>query len=161
MPRLRLTLLASFAVFAFFAGISAAQSQSNSPAAIVDDFAKAWNSHDAKAFDRLFTKDVVWVPTAEVRAEGRSALVKELADAHASWARNTTVTQSDMKVQSLGADMAVVFFHSSLGGRTEDGKPLAPADRAMMVVVIKQRDGWRIAAGQITKPVALPQPTPD
>ena len=155
MTRSSLTLLASFALSAFFAGISAAQS--NSPAAIVDEFGKAWNSHDAKAFDRLFTEDVVWVPISEVRAEGRSSLVKELADAHASWAKNTTVTQSDTKVQSLGADAAVVFFHSSLAGRSEDGKPLPPADRAMIVVAVKQPDGWRIAAGQVTKPVARPE----
>ncbi len=123
----------------------------------MDDFAKAWNSPEAKAFDSLFTEDVVWVPIAEVRAEGRSALVKELADAHATWAKNTSVTQSDTKVQSLGAGIAVVFFHSSLSGRDEDGKPIAPADRAMIVVAVNQADGWRIAAGQVTKPVARPQ----
>jgi uncharacterized protein (TIGR02246 family) len=146
-----LTLLASLVLFVIFPGSVGAQSRS--AAAIVDDFAQAWNTHDPKAFDRLFTEEVVWVPTAEVRAEGRTALVRELAEAHASWAKNTTVTQSDTKIQSVGADVAVIFFHSSLAGRAEDGTPIPSADRAMVVVAVKQSDGWRIAAGQVTKPV--------
>ena len=132
--------------------------QSASPEAIVDDFAKAWNSHEAKAFERLFAEDVIWVPVAEVRAEGRADLVKELAEAHATWAKSTTVAQSDTKIQMLGPDVAVVFFHSLLAGqRDEQGKPMPAADRAMMVVVVKQPDGWRIAAGQVTKPSPGPK----
>ena len=134
-----------------FTDISSAQSAS--PAAIVENFAKAWNSHDAKAFERLFTKDVTWVPIAEVRAEGRSDLVKELAEIHATWAKSTTVVQSATKVQTLTRDVAVVLFHSLLASQRDDtGKPMPEVDRAIMVVVVKQSDGWRIAAGQVTKP---------
>ncbi len=146
-----LKFIASLFLCIGFAGIS--MGQSTSPAAAVDDFAKAWNSHDAKAFERLFTEDITWIPIAEVRAEGRGDLVKELAEIHATWAKSTTVTQSATKVQSVTPDVAVVFFHSVLSGqRNDDGKSMPAADRAMMVVTVKQADGWRIAAGQVTKP---------
>jgi uncharacterized protein (TIGR02246 family) len=134
-------ILASLFLSICFAAASSAQSAS--PAAIVDDFAKAWNSHDTKAFDRLFTEDVIWVPVAEVRVEGRSDLVKELAEIHATWAKSTTVTQNATKVQTLGPDVAVVFFHSVLAGQLDEhGKPMPAADRAMVLVVVKRSDGW-------------------
>ena len=55
-------------VSALFAATSAAQSAT--PVAVVDDFLKAWNSHDANAFDRLFTEDALWVPVADTRVVG-------------------------------------------------------------------------------------------
>jgi uncharacterized protein (TIGR02246 family) len=152
MLRFTLKFIASVSLFIGVADICVGQS--TTPAAAVDDFAKAWNSHDAKAFERLFTEDITWVPIAEVRAEGRSDLVKELAEIHTTWAKNTTVTQSATKVQSVTPNVAVVFFHSLLAGQLDDdGKPLPAADRAMMLVTVKQPDGWRIAAGQVTKPL--------
>jgi len=60
----------------------------------VDDFVKAWNSHDPKAFDRLFIDDAVWVPVAEARTEARKDIVKDFAEIHATWAETTTVSQS-------------------------------------------------------------------
>src|SRR5204863_6767050 len=53
-----------------------APAQSLTPEAIVDDFVKAWNSHDVKAFDWLFTADAVWVPAAEARIVGDTDVIK-------------------------------------------------------------------------------------
>ncbi len=146
-----LKFIATLSLCIGFAHIS--MGQSTSPAAAAEDFAKAWNSHDARAFERLFTEDITWVPIAEVRAEGRSDLVKELAEIHATWAKSTTLTQSATKVQPVTPNVAVVFFHSLLSGQQDDeGKSMPAADRAMMLVTVKQADGWRIAAGQVTKP---------
>ncbi len=132
--------------------VSSSSAQSASPERLVDDFAKAWNSHDGKAFDRLFTDDVIWVPIAEVRTEGR--IVKELAEIHTTgWAKSTTVIPSATKVRTLRPDVAVILFHLTLAGRLDKQQKRMPdVDRAMIVVAVKGSDGWRIAAGQITKP---------
>jgi uncharacterized protein (TIGR02246 family) len=85
--------------------------QSRDPKTIVDDFVKAWNTHDMKAFDRLVTNEAIWVPVAEVRDKGRINIVKDLAEAHATWAKTTTVVPSAMTIQSLRPDIAVLLFH--------------------------------------------------
>jgi uncharacterized protein (TIGR02246 family) len=135
-------------LLAIFSYASSAFAQSSSPEAVANDFVKAWNSHDMKAFDRVFTDDAIWVPVAEARVEGRNNIVKDLTEIHTTWAKTTTIRQSVLKVQMLRPDVAVVLFHLKY---VEDGKDVPGIDRAMVIVAIKQNDGWRIATGQITK----------
>jgi uncharacterized protein (TIGR02246 family) len=116
---------------------------------VVDDFVKAWNSHDMKAFDRLFTDDAIWVPVAEVMDEGRASIIKDLGDAHSTWAKTTTLRRSGaLKIRQVSRDVAVLLFHLHF---VEDGKEVAELDRAMIIVAVKQPDGWKIAVGQLTK----------
>ena len=67
-------------VSALFAVTSAAQSVT--PVAVVDDFLKAWNSHDANAFNRLFTEDAILVPVPETRVVGHADVIKEFEQIH-------------------------------------------------------------------------------
>jgi len=117
----------------FLSGLLVATSaaQSASPETLVQDFVNAWNSHDGKVFDRLFIEDAIWVPVA-----------------HATWAKTTTLSQSAIKVQQLRPDVAVILFHAKF---VEDGKEVPGIDRAMVIVAVKEADGWKIATGQITK----------
>jgi hypothetical protein len=57
MPRSLFVNAGSLFLSVCFAVTSLAQSAS--PEAVVDDFVKAWNSHDPKAFDRLFIDDAI------------------------------------------------------------------------------------------------------
>ena len=126
-----------------------AVAQSTTPEAVVDDLVKAWNSHDMKAFDRLFTDDAIWVPVAEVMDEGRVSIIKDLSDAHSTWAKTTTLTRSGaLKVRQVRPDVAVLLFHVHF---LDDGKEVPGIDRAMIIVAVKQPDGWKIAVGQLTK----------
>ncbi len=150
--KLFIALVAAFVFAHCFVASSSAQSAS--PERLVDDYAKAWNSHDGKAFDRLFTDDVIWVAGDAGRTEG--SIGKELAEIHTTgWAKETTVTQSAIKVRKLRRDVAVILFHLTLAGQV-DGKSMPAVDRAMIVVAVKRSGGWRIAAGQITKPAPRP-----
>ena len=126
--------------------VISSSAQSSSPEALVGDFVKAWSSHDMKALDRLLTDDAIWVPVAEVIDEGRGNIVKDFSEAHTTWAKTTTVVPtSATKVRTLRPDIAVVLFH--LGFLDKQGKRIPDIDRAMLVVAVKQSDGWRIAVG--------------
>jgi uncharacterized protein (TIGR02246 family) len=129
-----------------FASMSAAQNAT--PVVVVDDFLKAWNSHDAKAFDRLFTQDAIWVPVAETRVIGHADVIKQFEQIHTTWAKKTTIIARDIKVQSVRPDVAMILFHAKF---VQDAKEAPLLDRAVIMVVVKQADGWRIAAGQVTK----------
>ena len=133
-------------VSALFAVASAAQSAT--PVAVVDDFLKAWNSHDANAFNRLFTEDAILVPVAETRVVGHADVIKEFEQIHTAWAKKTTIIARNIKVQSVRPDVAVILFHAKF---VQDAKEVPALDRAMMMVAVTQADGWRIAAGQVTK----------
>jgi len=139
-------LVVLFAMSATFAAKAAAQSAT--PEAVVDDFVKAWNTHDVKAFDRLFTADAIWVPVAEVRVVGHADVVKGFEEIHTTWAKKTTITAKDTKMQLVRPDVAVILFH---GRYLQDGKEEPGLDRAMILVAVREADGWQIAAGQLTK----------
>jgi uncharacterized protein (TIGR02246 family) len=133
------------------ASLSAAEAwaESATPEAVVDDFIKAWNSHDMKAFDRLFTDDAIWIPLAEVTDEGRANILKDLAEAHNTWAQTTTLKQSGaLKIRQIPPDGAVLLFHLHF---LVDGKEVPDLDRAMIIVAVKQSSGWKISVGQLTK----------
>ena len=136
---------AAFLSLLFAATIAA---QSATPEAVVNDFVRAWNSHDVQAFDRLFTADAVWVPVAEARVIGHADVIKGFEEIHTTWAKETAIAARDIKVQSVRPDVVVILFHAKF---LEDGKEVPVLDRAMIMVVVKQADGWRIAAGQLTK----------
>jgi uncharacterized protein (TIGR02246 family) len=139
-------VVAAIFVSAPFAAITAAQSAS--PEAVVQDFVKAWNSHDINAFDRLFSEDAIWVPVAEARVIGHREIIKGFEEIHTTWAKNTTITATDIRVQTVRPDVAVILFHARY---LQDGKEVAGLDRAMIIVAVKQPDGWRISVGQLTK----------
>jgi uncharacterized protein (TIGR02246 family) len=101
-----------------------------------------------KAFDGLFTEDADWVTTYDTRDEGRASIVGDLKKAHESWAKAATVVSSKISVRLLRPDVAVVHFNAL----TSVGNERPPVGRTMLFVAVKQADGWRIAAGQITKP---------
>ena len=129
-----------------FAATSAAQNAT--AVAVIEDFLKAWNSHDAKAFDRLFTEDAIWVPVAERRVVGHADVIKEFEQIHTAWAKKTAIIARDIKVQNVRPDVAVILFQAKF---VQDAREAPLLDRAMIMVVVKQADGWRITAGQVTK----------
>ena len=140
-----------FFVICFAASSSA---QSASPEAVVDDFVKAWNSHDMKAWGRLFTDEAIWVTVAESRTAGRSSIVKDFGEAHATWAKDTAVVQSAIEVRRVSADVAVILFRA--GFLDKQRKLIPDSNRALLVVAVRQSDGWRIAAGQLAHPSPRP-----
>ena len=97
-------------VSVLFAATSAAQSAT--PVVVVDDFLKAWNSHDAKAFDRLFTENAIWVPVAERRVVGHSDVIKDFEQIHTTWAKKTAIIARDIKIENVRPDVAVILFHA-------------------------------------------------
>lgn len=120
------------------------------PETLPDRFVAAWNAHDPKAFEALYTADAVWVPVAEERTEGRAAIVSEFAKVHVGgWAAKTTITLKDKpEVHMLRPDVATLFFHMDF---LMNGQPVAGLQRALILVATSEKGEWKVAAGQLTK----------
>jgi uncharacterized protein (TIGR02246 family) len=97
-------------VSVLFAATSAAQSATR--VAVVGEFLKSWNSHDAKAFDRLFAQDAISVPVAETRVGGHDDVIKDFEQIHTTWAKKTTIIARDIEVQSVRPNVAIILFHA-------------------------------------------------
>ncbi|WP_340648093.1 SgcJ/EcaC family oxidoreductase [Pseudoxanthomonas winnipegensis] len=126
------------------------------PESLISAFVDAWNAHQAQGFERLFTEQAVWVPIAEVRDEGRAAIVQDLAAAHASWAGKTTIAPfgpSTVRIPKPG--VATLFFRVKF--LDAQGQPIAGIERALLLVAVQTAEGWRIAAGQLTKESPAPK----
>jgi uncharacterized protein (TIGR02246 family) len=126
------------------------------PADLPDRFIAAWNAHDLKAFESLYTADAVWVPVAEERTEGRQAILSEFAKVHTGggWAMKTTITKKDTpEVHRLRPDVATIFFHMDF---LMNGQPVPGLQRAMILVATSTDGDWKIAAGQLTKESSAP-----
>ena len=54
----------------------------------------------------------------------------------------------DTKVQLVGPDVAVILFHAKY---LQNGKEVPVLDRTMILVAVRETDGWKIAAGQLRK----------
>ena len=115
---------------------------------LIERFVQAWNAHDMKAFEALYTADATWVPTFDIRHEGRDEIVADLRKAHEGWAKSSTLEASKPLVKSLRSDVATVQFNVMVTGR----KDQAPLGRTLLLVASKEVGGWKIVAGQLTKP---------
>jgi uncharacterized protein (TIGR02246 family) len=129
--------------------------QTVGPGDLVDGFIRAWNTHDMKAFGRLFTEDADWVSVAGIWVKGRARIQAEHEEAHATFFKTTTLASTGTAVRLLRPDVAVIHFNWELTDRLDrEGKPRGPRRGIITIVATKQADGWRISAGQNTN--ALP-----
>jgi uncharacterized protein (TIGR02246 family) len=113
----------------------------SAPEALADGFVSAWNAHDVKRFEVLYTPDAIWVPIAEERTRGRDAIIAEFAKIHEGkgWAVRTTIARKGaVEVHRVKPDVATVFFHMDF---IVGGRPIAGMQRAMILVAVRGRDG--------------------
>ena len=115
---------------------------------LVERFVAAWNSHDLAAFEKLFASEATWVATFDARDEGREAVLKDFRIAHEGWAKSSSVAASDALVTNLRPDVAIVQFNLMM----TMGQGKEPLGRTLLLVAGREADGWKIAAGQLTKP---------
>lgn len=141
------------AVLLMPAGVEAAPA---TPETLPDRFVAAWNAHDPKAFEALYTRDAVWVPVAEERTEGRAAIIAAFAAIHTGtgWAVKTTIAKKGVAaIRPVTPDVATIFFHMDF---LSDGRPVPGLQRALILVAVRRDGDWKIAAGQLTKESAAP-----
>jgi uncharacterized protein (TIGR02246 family) len=139
-------------VMVWMTSLSAAQPPAGA-GALVDAFARAWNTHDGSAFGLLYADDADWVMVSGERLKGRTAIEQALAKEHGSWARTTTLRAAGVRVRELDPRRAIVMFRWEI---VSDAQPEGRPYRGNTVLIAeKTRKGWVIVAGQAS---AMPSP---
>ena len=152
IPVLR-QVLALALFFCSTAGLVVAQTSSG-PGALADAFVQAWNTHDARAFGRLYADDADWITVGGERHKGRVAVEGALAKEHASWARTTTLRATDVVVRDIDSEHAIVMFRWEVARTEEAGA--TPARGNTLLVAAKQDGRWLIVVGQAST-VVMPR----
>ena len=120
---------------------------------LADAFVDARNTHDVRAFGRLYADDADWVRVGGDRHKGRVAIEGALAKEHASWAGTTTLRASDVAVRAIDSENAIVMFKWEI---TRPEESAVKSLRGNILLVAAKQDGrWNITAGQAS---AVPLP---
>jgi uncharacterized protein (TIGR02246 family) len=147
------------AVAGLFIAASAAMTQEPQPAdragdregiaSLIKAWEEAWNTHDMRAFGRLFHEDGTWILWTGGVWAGRAAIEEGHAAVHQTYFRNSVQRERLEELTFVGPDAAVVRFFSTLTG---DERYPDKIVRSRKFLVVTRRDGvWRVAWGQNTR----------
>ena len=148
----------AFAIVILLAVASSTMSQAVPPGnsadkqqitATIDSWEKAWNSHDMRAFGRLFHDDGVWILWTGAVWKGRTAIEEGHAAVHKTVFRNSIQRERIEELTFVGPDAAVVRFYSTLTG---DERAPGKTVRSRKILIMTKRDGtWKVGWGQNTR----------
>ncbi len=125
------------------------------PEGLVDRFLDAWNRHVMEAFGRLFAEDAQFVNMYGMWWRGRAEIEANQARAHAGIFRNSRLSGSAASVERLGDDVAAVHVAWTLVGHTTPaGEPAPPRRGILLLVLVRQKEGWFVKIAQNTHVMA-------
>ena len=128
-----------------------AQSDEQAIRNVVARFELAWNNHDMNALGSLTTEDVDFVNVAGLHWKGRSQVVKEHALRHLIRFKNSVMSCTDIGVQLIQPDIALVHFNWQTKGDLDfDLKPWPPRKGIFSWLLVKTSGKWFLRAAQNT-----------
>jgi uncharacterized protein (TIGR02246 family) len=121
------------------------------------EFAAAWNQHDAKAMAALWAPDGDVINPSGRVAKGRAEVEKLFTDEHSSFMKGTTFTITGNAVRLLKPDVAFADWDVDISGmQAPDGTAMPTRKFHVNVVLVKKSGQWWVVAG---RPVSyLPPP---
>jgi uncharacterized protein (TIGR02246 family) len=115
----------------------------------VDQFQAAWNKDDAKAMAAIWTEDGTLINPFNATAKGRDEIEKIFVDEHTHAFKGSTYTASDVKVQWVTPDVALVDLSGNISGvHGPDGAAAPDFPHHVTWVLIKKDGQWMAAAAR-------------
>lgn len=116
--------------------------------------AEAWNAHDASAYAALFTPDGDVVNVLGWWWKGRDEIQRKLTDAYAVVFRDSQLTITNVDVRKLSPNIAVAHVRWTMkGALAPSGGAAPPAQGIQLQILVRSKDGWRIASFQNTNSI--------
>ena len=161
MNRKLLTTLAILSLWTFIAPdwkASAMKSRASDEAAIrenVSQMEAGWNGKQAELFAKPFATDADYVVINGLYMRGRAAIELAHRQIFATTFKNTTIRLSIKQVRFLRPDVVVMHVNGHRDA-PESEKELV-TDALISMVMTRGKNGWEIAAFQITEVTANSQ----
>jgi uncharacterized protein (TIGR02246 family) len=125
----------------------------------IDAFSDAWNTHDMRAFGRLFTPDADFVNAFGTWWQGREAIEAAHAATHGDVFGASTLEFTEVTLRDLSPGLALARARWTLRGQTRrDGRDAAPRSGRLIFVLRDTGGDWLIEAAQNTDIAPIPVP---
>jgi uncharacterized protein (TIGR02246 family) len=123
---------------------------------LIDQLNADWNRHDLHAFAALFEPDASLISPTGTWWHGREEIERELTALHKSMLKNSRMSGMIEDIRMIRPDVALVegIGEDDTGIIGADGRKIPAGHAVFTYVLVKQRDGWRIASYHLT---LLPQ----
>jgi uncharacterized protein (TIGR02246 family) len=119
--------------------------------ALAEQYVKALNAHDTKAFSQLLTDDAEWLTFNSGHLKGRQQIIENMTRSHQTQYKESVWSVEGVEVAFLKPDVALVYVDWSIRGeRDSGGRTIPPHSSVFGWVVVKQPDGWKIRSAQNT-----------
>ena len=124
-----------------------------------DDFATAWNNHDAQAMAMLWAEDGDWVGPDGGYIQGRQKIEDMLAEAHTGDWAPSKITVKVLGVRFLKPDVGVDNAEQEITGARDFFDSALPAQKVSATSIMVKKDGkWQTAVYRAFVP---PPPPPE
>jgi len=115
----------------------------------LNEFQNAWNKEDTAAMAALWAEDGTLINPFGVTAQGRDAMIKVFTQEHAGPFKNTKYSVSEMKIQWVTPDVAIVDATANITGvRAADGSSAPDFPHHVTWVFVKKDGKWMAAAAR-------------
>lgn len=112
-----------------------------------EQFASAWNQHDATAMSVLWAEDGDWIGPDGYFVDGRARVENYLAEAHTGDWATSKIAVKVRSIRFLKADVAVVTADQEITGARDFFDNPIPTQKVVATSVVVSKDGkWLIAA---------------
>lgn len=112
-------------------------------------FEAAWNKDDTTVLADMFDKDGDLINPIGVYAKGPEAVKKLIAEEHVRAFKGTTYTHSEVKIQWVTPEVAVVDVAGKISGiKGPDGAAAQDYVHHVTWVFVKKEGKWMIAAAR-------------
>lgn len=106
----------------------------------------AWNAHDADAWTAMFVADANFTNVFGIEMIGRQAILGSHRHIMATMFRDSGTEMTVTRIRFVRPDVASVSIRWRMwGARDAHGKAWPERDGLMALVMMAERDGWRIA----------------
>ena len=111
----------------------------------LNDFTKAWNTHDVQAFSMVFAEDADFTNVRGASAHGRVDIEQFHTKPFATWFKDSDLKITSRKVRLIRPDLAAVDAWWEMTGSTSpDGKPVPFRKGLLIFLMTGNGDKWLI-----------------
>jgi uncharacterized protein (TIGR02246 family) len=151
----RRILLAALATVFMFVSPATKQSNEMQIGKAGDDFASAWNRHDAKAMAELYAPEGDLLNPRGRTAKGRAEIEALYRDDHANMMRSSVYKITGApSIRFVEADIAFVDSEVEVSGALNPDGSAAPTQKAHVARLMRKSGGkwWIVASRAFTAP---------
>lgn len=149
---MRSLFISSFALLALLSPMMTAGARAADEQPIkdrLDEFQSAWNKDDTTAMAAVWAEDGSLINPLGVYAQGRDAIAKVFDQEHTGRFKATKYATSDVKIQWVTPDVAVVDVTANISGAHKSDGSAAPDYPHHVTWVFVKKDGkWMAAAAR-------------